>query len=156
MSPLTTFRGDKCGRVSPQDWGWCGWPGAVGQVEQAEGAFLLEVQGLDGWGRDAAEAAAQLGYFGPDPLVAEHPQAERQFRWADVQPPLDVQAQGHRSQVVLTELAVSWAAGRLGPGGPPPGGRLTDRRQQAEQLPVPQHSRRRSELLGGGRDTHGR
>src|SRR5580704_7567478 len=92
--------------------GQAGWPEArfrrpraPGHVEQAQGALLLEVQGLAGRGWDPADAPPQLGYLGPDPRITEHPQAERQFRRADVQPPLDVQAQGHRGQVVPAELA---------------------------------------------------
>ncbi len=100
----------------------------MGQVEQAEGAFLFEVEGLNRRGWDPAQAPAQLSYLGPDSWVAEHPQAERQFGRADVQPPLDIQAERHRRQVFLAELPVRRAAGGPGPGPPPPGGRLADRR----------------------------
>lgn len=129
---------------------------AVGQAQQPESAFLLEVESLGGWSRDPAEPAAQLGDIGADPRITEHPQAERQFRWADVQPPLDIQAQCHRGQVVPGELAVGRAPGRPGTRRPPPGGRLADRRQQAEQLAVPQHPGRRAEPLRRFRDTHKR
>ena len=136
-----------CGRARA-----CGGArGALGHVQQAEGALLLEVEGLSGRGRDPADAPAELGHLGPDPRITEHPQAERQFRRADVQPPLDVQAQRHRGQVVVAELAVRRPAGRpLAVSGPPAGSGLADRRQQAENLAVPQHPRRRTELLGSG------
>jgi hypothetical protein len=46
--------------------------------EQAKGAFLLEVKGPAGGGRDAAEPAAEIRDGGPDRGLGEHPQAERQ------------------------------------------------------------------------------
>ncbi|MGH3184852.1 MAG: cation diffusion facilitator family transporter, partial [Streptosporangiaceae bacterium] len=46
--------------------------------EQAQGAFLLEVEGPAWGGGDAAEPAAEIRDGGPDRGLGEHPQAERQ------------------------------------------------------------------------------
>jgi hypothetical protein len=89
------------------------WAGrALSHAEEAEGAFLLEVQGAAGRGRDPPDPAAQLRDLGPDPGLGQHPETEGQRGRADVQPPLQVQGQRDRGHVLITELAVPRAAAR--------------------------------------------
>jgi hypothetical protein len=84
----------------------------LSHAEQAQRAFLLEIQGAAGRGRDPPDPAAQLGDLGPDPGLGQHPQAEGQGGRADVQPPLQVQGQRYRGHVLITELAMPRAAPR--------------------------------------------
>ena len=86
--------------------------GALAHAEEAEGAFLLEVQSAAGRGRDPPDPAAQFSDLGPDPGLGQHPKTEGQRGRADVQPPLQVQGQRHRSHILFAELAVTCAACR--------------------------------------------
>jgi len=51
---------------------------ALATGQEAEGALLLEVQGADRGGGDAAEAAAEIRDGGADRRLGQYPQAERQ------------------------------------------------------------------------------
>ena len=77
---------------------------AAGQ--EAQGAFLFEVERAARGGGDAAEAAAEIRDGGPDRRLGQHPQAERQRRGADVVPALEFERDGDRLQVRLAELPV--------------------------------------------------
>ncbi len=46
--------------------------------QQAQGAFLFEVQGAADRGRDAAQAPAEIGHGGPHRRLSQYPQTERQ------------------------------------------------------------------------------
>src|SRR5260370_41742733 len=57
--------------------------------QQAQGAFLLEVEGAARGGGNAAEAAAEVSDGRPDRRLRQHPPAARQRRGADVVPALE-------------------------------------------------------------------
>lgn len=46
--------------------------------QQAQGAFLFEVQGAADRGGDAAQAPAEIGHGGPHRRLSQYPQTERQ------------------------------------------------------------------------------
>src|SRR5271165_606465 len=124
---------------------------AAGQ--QAEGAFLFEVEG-PAWGSgDAAEPAAEIRDGGPDRWFGEHPQAERQRRWTDVVTALEFERGGHGLQVRLAKLPVRWTE-RAVRNRAHPRELVADLRQEAEILAVAEHASRRAEPPGGLRDTH--
>ena len=104
--------GDALEAGAAGDGGWRWAVGAVAHAEEAEGALLLEIQGAARRRRDPPDPPAQLRDLGPDPGLGQHPQAEGQRGRADIQPPLQVQGQRHRGHVLITELAVTWAAPR--------------------------------------------
>src|SRR5690242_19563908 len=81
-------------------WAWS----AVG--EEAQGAFLLEVEGAPRCGRDPAEAAAKVSHGRPDLRFGQHAEAERQGSRADVISALKLERGGDRLQIGLGELPV--------------------------------------------------
>jgi hypothetical protein len=103
-------------------------------MQQPQGPFLFELEGL-GWRRaHPADPAPQFGDLRAHAGLGQHPQAERQRRGADVVAPLDRQRVRDRRQVVIAELAV-------GPGQPGRRRGPANRREQAQHVPVPEHSR---------------
>jgi len=117
--------------------------------EQAEGAFLFEVQRPARGGGDAAEAAAEVGDGRPYRRLGQYPQAERQGRRADVVPALEFQRGRRGLQVRLAELPVRR------PARPRAGQGVADPGQEAEILAVAEHASRGSQPPGGLRDAHG-
>src|SRR5689334_11402788 len=74
--------------------------------EEAQGAFLLEVQGPARSGRDPAEAPAEVGYGRPDLWFGQDTEAEGQGSRADVVPALQLERGSDRLQIGLDELPV--------------------------------------------------
>src|SRR5690242_11795045 len=74
--------------------------------EEAQGAFLLEVEGPARGGRDPAEASAEVGHGRPDLRFGQDTEAEGQRSRADVVPALQFERGGDRLQVGLGELPV--------------------------------------------------
>ncbi len=148
------------------------------QVEQAQRAFLFEVEGAS-WRRwYPAKAPGQIDDGGAYTRFCQHPQAERQGSGRDVIPLLQFERGGHRGEILLAELPMRGSArgggfargasvrrvsarrgaargGSRQPAGPAgPAHRVSDRRQQAEVFSVTQHPRRCAEPPRGCRNTH--
>jgi hypothetical protein len=92
-----------------------------------------------------AGTPAQVGDGGPRRRVGQHPQAEGQRGWRNVEAPLDSEGGRDRGQVLLGELPVRVAA----PVRPVP-----QRRQQAQVLPVAEHPGGHAEPRGGLSNPH--
>jgi hypothetical protein len=154
-----------------------------GHAEEAEGSFLLEVERAGGRRLDAADPPAEIGDLGPHRRLGEHAQAERQSGRGDVVAAFDREREPDRVEVVLVEpamlgrcdvshgdrrwlagarlrlrgigLAQAWRTGRRA-WQAPGGAMFTDRRKQAEGVPVPEHPRGGAEAPGGFRNAHGK
>ena len=140
-------------------------PASSAAGQQAQSALLLEVQGADRGGWDAAEAAAEIRDSGADRGFGQHTQAERQRRGADIVPALELESGGDRLQVGLAELAMRRPARRAQPARSAPaarsrsstgwpGQRVANLGQEAEILAIAEHASRRAKPPSGLRDTH--
>ncbi len=117
------------------------------QAQQSQRSLLLEFQGAGGPRRQAADPPAEFGDTIARLRVGQDPEPERQRGRADIEPPLYGERQGHRGQIVLTEVPVK----RRGTVSACP-----DRRQQAQALPVAEHAWRGAEPARGFGDAHSR
>jgi hypothetical protein len=139
---------------------------------------LLEIEGASGGRLDAADPPAEIGDLRPYGWLGEHAQAERQRGRGDVVAAFDRERKPDRVQVVLVEPAMlgGCGSGRRRLAGPrlrwsrlaqarragwpawqaPGGAMFTDRRKQAERVPVPEHPRGGAETLRGFRNAHGK
>ena len=108
---------------------------AAGQ--QAQRAFLLEVERPARRGGDAAEPAAQVRDGGADRRLGQHPQPERQRGGADVIAALEFERGRDGFQVRLAELPVRRPVPPPGqPRAPLPARRLPARYRPAPCLPA--------------------
>jgi cation diffusion facilitator family transporter len=101
-------------------------------AQEAQRAFLLEVERPPGLLRHPPQAPAEVGHGRADGRLGQDPQAERERGRADLIPPLQLQGGRHRGQVRVGELPV----GRPAPGAV---GAVPHRRQEAQILAVTEH-----------------
>jgi hypothetical protein len=128
-------------------------------LKKALGAFLLEVLGSGRRRLETADAATKLGDVGPRPRVRKDPDGEGKGYRTDVVTALYREPERDGGQVQVGELPVGGSLARVRAAGSrgtsaPAVSAVAEDWQQAEGLPVSEHSRGCVQPVGRLGDAH--